>query len=91
MYGGKDGEFKLYEDDGETYDYEKGQYARIPFKFDNKTQTLTIEKREGSFPGMLQERTFNVVYVTPEKPVGYNPDAKGISVKYDGQKVEVKL
>ena len=91
VYGGKDGEFKLYEDDGETYDYEKGQYARIPFKFDNKTQTLTIEKREGSFLGMLQERTFNVVYVTPENPVGYNPDAKGISVKYDGQKVEVKL
>ena len=91
VYGGKDGEFKLYEDDGETYDYEKGQYARIPFKFDNKTQTLIIEKREGSFPGMLEQRTFNIVYVTSEKPIGYNPDAKGMLVKYDGKRMEVKL
>ena len=91
VYGGKDGEFKLYEDDGESYDYEKGQYARIPFKFDNKTQTLTIEKREGSYKGMLEERSFNIVYVTPEKPIGYNPDAKGQVVKYDGKRIEVKL
>lgn len=91
VYGGKDGKFTLYEDDGETYNYEKGEYARIPFKFDNHTQTLTIEKRAGSYPGMLNERIFNVVYVTPQHAMGYNPDAKGITVKYNGDKTEVKL
>ena len=30
VYRGADGRFTLYEDEGDTYDYEKGQYATIP-------------------------------------------------------------
>ena len=54
VYAGADGAFTLYEDDGLTYGYEKGAFARIPLRWNDATKTLTIGKREGSFPGMLQ-------------------------------------
>jgi len=52
VYTGADGEFTLYEDDGVTYGYEKGAFARIPIRWNEATRTLTIAKREGSYPGM---------------------------------------
>ena len=58
VYAGADGDFTLYEDDGLTYGYEKGASARIPLHWNDATQTLTIGKREGTFPGMPKERTF---------------------------------
>jgi len=59
VYAGKDGSFTLYEDDGLTYAYEKGAYANIPMKWDDKARTLTIGAREGSFEGMKAERTIH--------------------------------
>ena len=52
VYAGANGDFTLYEDDGVTYGYEKGALARIPIRWNDATRTLTIGKREGSFPGM---------------------------------------
>ena len=40
---------------------------------------------------MLKERTFTVVSVSESNPVGYNPEAEGEVVKYNGEKVEVQL
>lgn len=91
VYTGENGEFTLYEDENLNYNYEKGAYAMIPFSFDNATGTLTIGDRQGSFPGMLQERTFNVIKVSPDHAVGYDRDAAGTQVKYSGKKLEVKL
>jgi alpha-D-xyloside xylohydrolase len=92
VYAGADGEFTLYEDDGVSYGYERGAFARIPLHWDDATKTLTIGKREGKFPGMLNQRTFNVVLVTKDKPVGFSftpkPDK---SVRYQGQAVKVKV
>ena len=76
VYAGADGEFLLYEDDGLSHSYEKGEHCRIPIRWNDATGTLTIEKREGSFPGMQQERTFRVVLVSKDKPVGFfDPNA----------------
>ena len=61
IYAGANGTFTLYEDEGDTYRYEKGAYATIPFTWDDAAKTLTIGARKGEFPGMLKERTFNVV------------------------------
>jgi alpha-D-xyloside xylohydrolase len=92
VYAGADGAFNLYEDDGVTYGYERGQFARIPLHWDDAKKTLTIGKREGKFPGMLSQRTFNVVLVTKDKPVGFSftpkPDK---SVHYQGNAVKVKF
>jgi alpha-D-xyloside xylohydrolase len=63
IYGGANGSFTLYEDEGDTYHYEKGIYATIPIDWDEATQTLHIGERKGSFPGMLKDLTFNIVLV----------------------------
>jgi len=92
VYRGSDGVFSLYEDDGLTYDYEKGLLARIPIQWDDASRTLTLGKREGSFPGMLTERTFNVVFVSKEKPVGFTVTPRADrTVHYSGETVVVKL
>jgi alpha-D-xyloside xylohydrolase len=92
IYQGSDGDFALYEDDGLTYNYEKGLAARIPVHWNDAAKTVTIGKRQGSFPEMLAERTFQIVFVSKAKPVGFSftpqPDR---SVSYKGDKVVVKL
>ena len=87
VYAGKNGEFSLYEDEGTNYGYEAGRYANIKFVYDDSAKTLTIADRQGEFPGMLKERTFTILYVTPS-----SAEPKGIEVKYDGkgQKIELK-
>jgi alpha-D-xyloside xylohydrolase len=90
VYTGADGAFTLYEDDGLTYGYERGASARIPIRWNDATRTLTIGRREGSFPGMLGERTFQVVVVSKQKPVGFSfapqPDR---TVRYRGTAMDV--
>ena len=91
VYGGEDGAFSLYEDEGTNFNYEKGAFARIPMTWNQAAQTLTIRKRQGSFPGMLEKRTFNVIFVTKDTPVGFSFDAQpGQSVEYVGNEIAVK-
>ena len=92
VYAGADADFTLYEDDGLTYAYEKGAFSTIGLHWDNATRTLTLGQREGSFPGMLQERTFRVVVVDPVHPFGFDPDAPGMaSLRYNGGPMEMKI
>lgn len=91
VYQGAGGEFTLYEDEGVNYNYEKGMYAMIPIEYDDETHTLTIGERQGSFPGMLEERTFTVIPVNKDKPQAFNVNAKGIEVKYTGTAQTIKL
>ncbi len=60
VYPGADATFTLYEDEGDNYNYEKGVYTTITLKWDDSARRLTIGKRNGQFPGMLQQRKFNV-------------------------------
>ena len=89
VYTGADGSFNLYEDDGLTYNYEKGQYAMIPIRWNEAKQTLTIGKRKGSFAGMLSDRVFNVVLVSKSHPVGFslNEIPESTQHKYDGSEL----
>ena len=64
IFGGSDATFELYEDDNETYDYERGVYSLIRFHWDEGRQTLTIGAQEGLYPN-LPERTFRIRLVTP--------------------------
>ena len=91
VYTGADAEFILYEDENDNYNYEKGIYATIPIRWNEKEQTLTIGKREGEFPGMLKERTFNIVWVGEGHGIGVEPETKiDKVVKYSGNEVVVK-
>ena len=88
VYAGRDGQFSLYEDEGGTYGYERGEFSRIPLSWNEAARTLTIGPRVGSFPRMPASRTFTVVLVTPDKPVPYaGAQAPGRTLRYTGQAV----
>ncbi len=91
VYGGKDGSFTLYEDEGVNYNYEEGAYATISFIYNDAEGVLTIGDRTGEFPGMLKERSFNIVKVDKNRSQPFDLDVKGIVVKYDGKQRTVKL
>ena len=93
VYAGKDGSYTLYEDEGTNYNYEKGKYAVIDFKYDDARKQVTIGARKGSFDGMLQKRRFNIILVDQMKQQGVNlaKSPKGKVVKYAGQAMTVKL
>ena len=78
VYPGADAEFVLYEDEGDNYNYEKGAYSTITFKWNDKSQKLTVGEVKGEFPGMLKNRKFNV------RIVGQN---NIITIDYNGQEV----
>ncbi|WP_339548802.1 DUF5110 domain-containing protein, partial [Pseudomonas sp. RA_35y_Pfl2_P32] len=63
VYPGADGRFTLYEDDNETYAYEKGQSAQYDLVWDDAKRTLMIGARRGAFPGMVRQRTLKVIVV----------------------------
>ncbi len=91
VYRGANGAFTLYEDEGDSYDYERGVRATIPFSWDENRQTLTIGRRSGKFPGMLPNRTFRVVRVN--RGVGAGPTSAGAAteIHYAGRPVAVRF
>jgi alpha-D-xyloside xylohydrolase len=92
VYPGADGEFTLYEDENDNYDYERGAYSTIIFKWDNEKKTLTINDRQGSFPGMLTERKFSIVKVAAGTGTGMDTvKTYDKVVTYKGEKVVVNL
>ena len=92
IYPGADGEFVLYEDENDNYNYEKGVYSTIKFTWDDANRTLNIADREGTFPGMLKSRKFNIVVVDKENGTGSVQSTKFTkSVSYGGKKKSVKL
>jgi len=92
VYPGSDGEFTLYEDENDNYNYEKGMYSTITFKWDNIKKVLTISDRKGSFPEMLNEHKFNIVKVSRHNGIGMQDVEKYDKVvAYYGKKIEVKL
>ena len=93
VYAGKDGSYTLYEDEETNYNYEKGKYAMIDFKYNDAQKTVTIVARKGAFDGMLQKRRFNIVLVSDNNQQGISlaKAPKGKMVKYAGKVVTVKL
>ena len=81
VYPGADGDFTLYEDEGDGYNYEKGIYTTITFHWNNKSRTLTIGNRKGEYPDMLKTRRFTIVL----------PDGTTTTIDYDGTSKSVNL
>lgn len=91
VYRGANGHFDLYEDSGDTYDYEKGERAVIPVDWDDAAQTLTLGARSGSYPGMATQRRFNVVFVGENHGAGAAVTATADrSVDYTGAALTVR-
>ena len=81
VYPGRDASFTLYEDEGDNFNYQRGQYAEIPMTWNEKQHSLTIGQRRGKFKGMLQKRVFEVKM----------PDNTIYKVAYNGKKTTVKI
>lgn len=87
VYEGANGEFTLYEDENDNYNYEKGMYSTITFSWSDSRKTLTINERKGSFPGMYAERKFRIVRIN----AGGEDSGAGKEVVYTGKRIQVKL
>jgi alpha-D-xyloside xylohydrolase len=91
IYRGADGAFTLYEDENDGYNYEKGAYATIPIAWNEATQTLVIGERKGRFPGMLESREFEIVFVSDNHGSGIELAGRADkTVHYTGQSISVK-
>jgi alpha-D-xyloside xylohydrolase len=91
VYRGASGDFTLYEDEGDSYDYEKGACAVIPFHWDDARRVLSIGERRGQFPGMRQTRVFRVVFVSPGRGTGIRLAEKPDRiVRYSGEAITIR-
>ncbi|MBV9851834.1 MAG: DUF5110 domain-containing protein [Armatimonadetes bacterium] len=90
VYRGANGAFTFYEDEGDSYRYERGVYATIPITWNESAHTLTIGARAGKFPGMLTRRTFRIVWVRPGRGAGLEPATPDQAITYNGQAVVIK-
>jgi alpha-D-xyloside xylohydrolase len=92
IYRGADGKFDLYEDGGDGYEYEKGEHAVIPIRWDDHTGVLTIGAREGSFPGIVEDRRFRVVLVADGRSVGADvTSSANTELSYEGKEVKTTI
>ncbi|MBX3007089.1 MAG: DUF5110 domain-containing protein [Melioribacteraceae bacterium] len=92
IYNGADGMFVLYEDENDNYNYEKGMYSTITFNWNDKEKELSINDREGAFPGILNERNFRIVSVDIRKGIGMERVEKyDREIAYTGKKIVIKM
>ncbi len=91
VYPGDNGRFRLYEDEGDGYDYEHGVYSTIELHWDDHLRQLTIGARHGHFPGMKAARTFHVLLVTAGRGTGISQGNTYRNVAYHGGAVTVTL
>jgi alpha-glucosidase/alpha-D-xyloside xylohydrolase len=80
IYSGRDGDFRWYDDDGASLDYQRGQFGWTRLKWDDEERQLSI-KRDG---GDLAPKPRAVV-------VELIPGGEKKAVQYDGQSTEVKF
>ncbi|MGN6124434.1 MAG: TIM-barrel domain-containing protein [Sphingomonas oligoaromativorans] len=91
VYAGADGQFSLYEDDGTSLGYQKGAFARVPLKWDDRSGTLSIGARQGHYPGMAVTRTFRIRWVGPNRPRALDLDGPAdVTVTYTGKPLTVR-
>ncbi len=91
IYPAQNGSFMLYDDEGDNYNYEQGAFARIPMSWNETTRRLTLQDRQGNYPGMPISRVFRIVigdglcnHLSSE-----SPSAK--TVLYEGREISLDL
>ena len=91
VVAGASGKASLYEDDGVSNGYARGEFTRIPVAYDEKAGTVTIGARDGAYPGMVAQRAFKVRVLRPGVVPAADLDAADKTVAYDGKPVTIKL
>ncbi|MDO6685206.1 MULTISPECIES: TIM-barrel domain-containing protein [unclassified Agarivorans] len=83
VYAGADGQFTLYEDEGDSYRYEQGEYSEIDYIWHDSVASLEVGERRGSFAGMLAKRTLVIRFVSAHS-------VQQQTVSYDGQSLSIQ-
>jgi alpha-D-xyloside xylohydrolase len=91
IYEGANGEFMLYEDEYDNYNYEKGVYSTITFSWNDVKKELTISDRKGTFRGMLTNRKFNIVRIKSKNMEAKKQEKDKKQILYKGEKIIIKL
>lgn len=78
IYPGADAHFTLYEDDGETYAYERGERATVTLRWDDARRVLHVGAREGRYPGLVAQRRLDVKLIDP---TGRAPQARALTYR----------
>ena len=92
IYPGADAEFNLYEDENDNYNYEKGMYATIKFKWMDKQQTIMVSTTKGKFEGALKKRVLRFVLVGKDHGTGVQITQKSDkTVIYEGKEMLIKV
>jgi alpha-D-xyloside xylohydrolase len=90
VYPGADGEFPLYEDENDGYGYERGAYATVEIKWNDRAKRLSFGARHGRYPGMPETETFHVIYVRDGRGAGIErADEPDETVNYRGTAVSI--
>ena len=94
VYPGSDGEMTLYEDAGDTQDYENGAYATTTFSQMRTPSelSLTIAPRQGHYDEMPAEQSYQVVFILEDEPSEVT--VNGVPTDdwtYDGQMRQVTV
>ncbi len=90
IYRGADGSFDLYQDSGDSYDYEKGAHSVIPLRWSESTGTLTIGERKGSYPEMPAGIQLNITWVSTGHGSGAAVSQAEKTVEYTGKAISVQ-
>ena len=82
IHRGSDAEFIIYENAGDTDDYEKGAFVRISLSWVESLDQLTIDDRQGSFPELIEKRQYKLIFISSQ-------GQETTSVLYTGNKIQV--
>jgi alpha-D-xyloside xylohydrolase len=92
IYPGANADFTLYDDAGDGYGYEHGEYSTVILHWDDASRTLTFSDRTGGFPGMAATQRFRAVLVKPGNGIGGAVTAKASTeIVYDGTAISRTL
>jgi alpha-D-xyloside xylohydrolase len=90
VYPGADGKFELYQDAGDSYDYENGAHSVIPLHWSQSARTLTIGDREGRYPEMPASIQIKIVWVSAGHGSGAAVSQPDKVVEYTGKEVSIQ-
>ena len=85
VYPGRNGQFDLYDDEGDGFGYEQGRYATIQFVWHDDSRTLDIGARQGRFPNMRDKQQLRIVCGAQ------GTESAAVSVLYSGAAKSISL
>ena len=92
IYQGQDATFRLYEDEGDTYNYENGAFSTIDLYWDDAKKRLLLGKRQGTYTGMPMTRTFSLLLISEHQGTGvYGSRTGAKEITYDGNPLIVEM